>query len=81
MAERREFEVVHGGERSAVVVTAPGLGQPRPNRRGEARGFHVYDAEPETLRVRTLVWRDEDWALTVDRLYPRGRAPLARVPT
>jgi 3',5'-cyclic AMP phosphodiesterase CpdA len=80
VAERREFEVVHGGERSAVVVTAPGLGQPRPNRRGEARGLHVYDAAPETLRVRTLVWRDEDWALTADRLYPRGREPLAREP-
>ena len=47
VAERREFEVVTGGERSAVVVTAPGLGQPRPKRRGEARGFHVYDAEAD----------------------------------
>jgi 3',5'-cyclic AMP phosphodiesterase CpdA len=80
VAERREFEVVTGGERSAVVVTAPGLGQPRPKRRGEARGFHVYDAEPSTLRVLTFVWRDEDWALTADRLYPRGREPLARAP-
>jgi hypothetical protein len=80
VAERREFEVVHGGERSAVIVTAPGLGQPRPKRRGEARGFHVYDAAPSTLRVLTYVWRDEDWALIADRLFPRGREPLARQP-
>jgi 3',5'-cyclic AMP phosphodiesterase CpdA len=81
VAERREFEVVHGGERSAVVTTAPGLGQPRPNRRGEARGFHVYDAEPSTLRVMAFVWRDDEWAFTADRLYPRGREPLARKPS
>jgi 3',5'-cyclic AMP phosphodiesterase CpdA len=81
VSERREFEVVHGGERSAVVVTAPGLGQPRPKRRGEARGFHLYEAGEATLRVLTWVWRDDEWALTADRLFPRGRAPLERVPT
>ncbi len=80
VAERREFEVVHGGERSAVIATAPGLGQPRPKRRGEARGFHLYESDAETLRVLTFVWRDDDWALTADRLYPRGRTPLARAP-
>jgi 3',5'-cyclic AMP phosphodiesterase CpdA len=79
VSERREFEVVHGGERSAVVTTAPGLGQPRPQRRGEARGFHLYEADEATLRVLTWVWRDGEWALTADRLYPRGRAPLERV--
>jgi 3',5'-cyclic AMP phosphodiesterase CpdA len=79
VSERREFEVVHGGERSAVVVTAPGLGQPRPKRRGEARGFHLYEAGEATLRVLTWVWRDDEWALTADRLYPRGRAPLTRI--
>ena len=80
VAERREFEVVHGGERSAVVTSAPGLGQPRPNRRGEARGLHLYEAGDETLRVVTYIWRDDDWALTADRVYPRGRTPLARRP-
>ncbi len=80
VAERREFEVVHGGERSAVVTNAPGLGQPRPNRRGEARGMHLYEATGETLSVVTYIWRDDDWALTAERLYPRGRHPLARRP-
>ena len=79
VSERREFAVVHGGERSAIVATAPGLGQPRPHRRGEARGLHVYDAEPATLRVVTYIWRDDDWALTADRVYPRGARPLERV--
>ena len=79
VSERREFSVVHGDERSAVVTIAPGLGQPRPRRRGEARGFHVYEAERDTLRVLTFIWRDDDWALTADRLYPRGRKPLTRV--
>jgi 3',5'-cyclic AMP phosphodiesterase CpdA len=46
VSERREFEVTHGDVRAVVVSIAPGLGQPRPNRRGEARGLHVYDIEP-----------------------------------
>jgi len=52
IAERREFEVATpGGERAVVVSIAPGLGQPRPNRRGEARGVLVYSAdEPPSLR-------------------------------
>ena len=79
VSERREFEIVYGGERSAVVTTAPGLGQPRPKRRGEARGFHVYEATEATLRVLTYVWREDDWALTANRLYPRGARPLERV--
>ena len=79
VSERREFSVVHGEERSAVVTIAPGLGQPRPRRRGEARGLHVYEAERETLRALTFIWRDDDWALSADRLYPRGAKPLTRV--
>jgi 3',5'-cyclic AMP phosphodiesterase CpdA len=76
VSERREFEVVEGGERAVVVSIAPGLGQPRPDRRGEARGLHVYESEPERLRVSTYIWRDEDWGLTAEREFPRGREPL-----
>jgi 3',5'-cyclic AMP phosphodiesterase CpdA len=81
VSERREFEVVRGAERSVVVSTAPGLGQPRPKRRGEARGLHVYDYDAESLTVATFVWRDEDWALTAVRRFPRGRVPLGRAPS
>jgi 3',5'-cyclic AMP phosphodiesterase CpdA len=80
VSERREFEVVRGHEHAVVVVTAPGLGQPRPKRRGEARGLHVYDVEAGSLTVVTYVWRDDDWALTALRRFPRGREPLARTP-
>ena len=77
ICERREFEISHGGERAVTISTAPGLGQPRPRRRGEARGLHVYDAEATSLRVRTFVWRDDDWGLTAVRRFARGREPLA----
>jgi len=78
IAERREFEISRpGGERAVVVSIAPGFGQPRPNRRGEARGLHVYDVGPETLRALTYVWRDDGWALTAMRTFPRGRELLA----
>lgn len=80
VSERHEFEISRGGERGVVVSIAPGLGQPRPRRQGEARGLHVYDIEESLLRVQTFVWRDTDWGLTAERLFPRGREPLASEP-
>ena len=77
VSERREFELSRGGEQSVTVSIAPGLGQPRPNRRGEARGLHVYEASAASIRVQTYVWREEDWGLTAVRVFPRGREPLA----
>jgi 3',5'-cyclic AMP phosphodiesterase CpdA len=76
VAERREFEVTRGGTRGAVVVTAPGLGQPRPKRRGEARGLHLYEAEERTLRVLTYAWAGHAWEQIADRRFPRGSEPL-----
>jgi len=80
VSERREFEISRGDEPSVVVSIAPGLGQPRPKRQGEARGVHVYEIEPRSLRVRTYVWRDTDWGLTAEREFPRGREPLQPEP-
>jgi hypothetical protein len=60
-----------------VVSIAPGFGQPRPNRRGEARGLHVYDVADEALRALTYIWRDDGWGLTAVRTFPRDREPLA----
>jgi 3',5'-cyclic AMP phosphodiesterase CpdA len=78
VAERREFEVsTQGGERAVVVSIAPGLGQPRPQRRGEARGLQVYDAADAELTVRTYIWREDGWGLTAVRTFPLGREPLA----
>jgi 3',5'-cyclic AMP phosphodiesterase CpdA len=76
VSERREFEVASGGESGVTVSVAPGLGQPRPRRRGEARGLHLYEADDTELRVGTYVWRDGDWALTAARRFPRGRGAL-----
>jgi 3',5'-cyclic AMP phosphodiesterase CpdA len=76
VSERHEFEVERDGLRGVTVSIAPGLGQPRPNRRGEARGLHVYEASPDTLRIETYTWRDDDWGLTGVRRFPRGRTPL-----
>ena len=78
MSERREFELARpGGERAVTVSIAPGLGQPRPNRQGEARGLHVYGIESSAIDVRTYVWRLDGWALTAARRYPRGGEPLS----
>jgi 3',5'-cyclic AMP phosphodiesterase CpdA len=80
VSERHEFEVEHNGLRGVTVAVAPGLGQPRPNRRGEARGLHVYEATDDSLLVQTYVWREDEWGLTGLRRFPRGRAPLAAEP-
>ena len=81
VSERHEFEVEHDGLRGVTVSVAPGLGQPRPNRRGEARGLHVYEASADSLLVQTYVWRGDDWGLTATRRFPRGRKPLRIEPT
>jgi 3',5'-cyclic AMP phosphodiesterase CpdA len=70
VSERREFEALEG-ERSVVVSTAPGLGHPRPRRRGEARGLHVYDADDRSITVSTHVWQDDGWTLIATRRFPR----------
>jgi 3',5'-cyclic AMP phosphodiesterase CpdA len=80
VSERHEFEIVRGGERSVVVSVAPGLGQPRPKRQGEARGLHLYEIDESSLSVRTYVWQDTDWGLTAERRFPRGRETLESEP-
>jgi 3',5'-cyclic AMP phosphodiesterase CpdA len=77
VSERHEFEVITDDVRGVVISIAPGLGQPRPKRRGEARGCVVYTADERTLRVETFIWREDDWGLTAVRTFPRGRKPLA----
>jgi len=54
-----------------VVSIAPGLGQPRPNRLGEARGLHVYEIEDDALTVLTYVWRGDGWSVVARRSFPR----------
>jgi 3',5'-cyclic AMP phosphodiesterase CpdA len=80
VSERHEFEVIRGDVRGATVSVAPGLGQPRPKRRGEARGLHVYECTEGSIRVETYIWRDHDWGLTAVRSFARGREPLVVEP-
>jgi hypothetical protein len=80
VSERHEFEISRGGEHGVVVSIAPGLGQPRPKRQGEARGLHVYEVDDSYLRVHTYIWDETDWDLTAEREFPRGREPLESEP-
>jgi 3',5'-cyclic AMP phosphodiesterase CpdA len=76
VSARYEFEIAGGDERSVIVSIAPGLGQPRPQRQGEARGLHVYEIDEDQLNISTYAWREDDWGLTAERVFPRGRVPL-----
>jgi 3',5'-cyclic AMP phosphodiesterase CpdA len=71
VSERHEFEVVGDEARTAVVAIAPGLGQPRPRRLGEARGLHVHEADADAIVVRTFRWSRGDWALSAERRFLR----------
>jgi 3',5'-cyclic AMP phosphodiesterase CpdA len=71
VSERHEFEVVGDEARTAVVAIAPGLGQPRPRRLGEARGLHLHEAEADAIVVRTFHWSRGDWEPAAERRFPR----------
>ena len=71
VSERHEFEVVDEGTRTAVVAIAPGLGQPRPRRLGEARGLHLHEADADAIVVRTFVWSRGDWTQSAERRFVR----------
>jgi 3',5'-cyclic AMP phosphodiesterase CpdA len=70
-AERREFEVLDG-ERSIVVVTAPGLARPRPHRLGEAQGAHVISVDASSITVETVVLDGDAFAPVAERRFPRA---------
>lgn len=69
-AERREFAVLDG-ERTVVVVTAPGLTRPRPRRLGEAEGVHVIAVDEKSIVVETLIFDGEQFAAVGERRFPR----------
>jgi 3',5'-cyclic AMP phosphodiesterase CpdA len=77
VCESREFEI---GRAGVIVTTAPGLGRPRPRRRGEACGALAYVVEADTIRVETYLWRQPDFALSATRLFPRASGRLEAEP-
>ena len=76
VSERHEFEVVGAAARGVVVSVAPGLGRPRPSRKGEARGAHTYTVSKTEIEVETSVWEDEEWAVTAVRRFSRAGGAL-----
>ena len=71
VSERHEFEAVGAETRTTVLVTAPGFGQPRPRRLGEARGLQVHEADAEAIVVRTFGWSGGDWTPAGERRFAR----------
>ena len=72
-AERREFESLEGESHATLVLaTAPGIGRPRPNRRGETRGANVYDVSPDSLTVTTSIWNGNEFVEVAKRRFPRA---------
>lgn len=67
---RNEFEVAGDAARTVVAI-APGIGHPRPQRPGEARGLHIHEADEEAIVVRTFLWARGDWALSAERRFVR----------
>jgi len=76
VSERREFEVGLPGERSVTIAIAPGLGQPRPKRRGEARGLHVIETDTAEISIETLVFTGDEFVSIASRRFPRRTREL-----
>jgi hypothetical protein len=60
-----------------VVAVAPGLGQPRPRRLGEARGLHLHEADADSIVVRTFRWSRSNWTLGAERRFVRRNGTRA----
>ena len=71
-SERREFEVDEQG-RAIALLTASGLGHPRPRRRREARGLHVVEADRDEIRIETHAWQANGFVPVAWRRFPRRR--------
>ncbi|MGN6798433.1 MAG: metallophosphoesterase family protein [Gaiellaceae bacterium] len=72
VSERHEFEVLDGYARGAVMSIAPGLGRPRPHRRGEACGCVTYHADDDSITVESSIWVDGGWNRVAVRTFPRS---------
>jgi 3',5'-cyclic AMP phosphodiesterase CpdA len=74
-SERREFEFGLGPEGTAVAAIAPGFGQPRPRRRGEARGVHLVSADEGEIAIETLAFDGQAFTRIAERRFPRRPGP------
>jgi hypothetical protein len=69
VSERREFDAADVP--GAILAIAPGLGRPRPTRRGEARGALAYLVDDDSVAVETYIWRGDSFRRTASRVFPR----------
>lgn len=69
VSERREFDAADVP--GAILAIAPGLGRPRPGRRGEARGALAYVVDDESVVVETYLWRGDGFRRAASRVFPR----------
>ena len=69
VSERHEFEV--GAPRGTILAVAPGAGQPRPSRRGEARGALTYVVDDDRVVVEAYIRLDDAFRLTASRTFAR----------
>jgi 3',5'-cyclic AMP phosphodiesterase CpdA len=69
-----EFRLERAG---VVVTTTPGLGRPRPRRKGEACGALAYTIEAATIQVETFLWHPPAFELAASRVFPRRGGNLA----
>jgi 3',5'-cyclic AMP phosphodiesterase CpdA len=77
VSERREFEVLDGNTRGAVMSIAPGRGRPRPPppraaSRGVACGCVTYHADVDSITVATSIWAHGAWTRIAVRAFPRS---------
>jgi 3',5'-cyclic AMP phosphodiesterase CpdA len=76
IALRHEFETMDGaGDVALVLATAPGLGRPRPHRRGEAQGLLLYEWDESELAIVTYVWQTGTFRPVARRSFPRALNP------
>jgi hypothetical protein len=59
-----------------ALAIAPGLGQPRPRRRGEARGLHVIETDAGGISIETLIHHGDAFVPVAARRFPRRPRPL-----
>lgn len=71
VAERREFAVLEKDAPGCVISIAPGLGRPRPQRLGEARGCVAYHVDERSLTCETYIWRADEWVAVAERQFAR----------
>jgi 3',5'-cyclic AMP phosphodiesterase CpdA len=60
-----------------VLTTTPGLGRPRPRRRGEACGALTYTIETDAIQVETQIWRETSFERTASRSFARRGCGVA----